>query len=70
MRNLVLKNQAVIGSVNAGKIAFEEAIRDLAAFNQKWPDAVKGLITGHYPIDRFGEPIAGHSGIKNVIEIG
>jgi len=31
MRNIVLKNQAVVGSVNAGKIAFEEAIQDLTA---------------------------------------
>jgi len=70
MRNMVLKNQAVVGSVNAGKIAFESAIKDLSAFHQKWPDALKGLITGHFPIDRFSEPIEHASGIKNVIDIG
>ena len=70
MRNLVLKNQAVIGSVNAGKIAFEEAIRDLTAFYLKWPEAVKGLITGHFPIEQFEEPIHHASGIKNVIDVG
>ena len=30
MRNLVLKNQVVFGTVNAGRDAFEAAIRDLA----------------------------------------
>jgi len=69
MRNAVLKNQAMIGTVNAGKIAFEEAIKDLTAFQTKWPDALKGLITGHFPIERFSEPIEGHSGIKNVIDV-
>ena len=69
MRNMVLKNQAALGSVNAGKSAFEDAIRDLTAFQQKWPDAVKGLITGHFPIEHFEDPIQSHSGIKNVIDI-
>ncbi|MDQ6677220.1 MAG: zinc-binding dehydrogenase, partial [Acidobacteriota bacterium] len=69
MRNLVLRNQAVVGSVNAGKQAFEDAIKDLGAFYRKWPEAVKGLITAHFPIDRFNEPITSHEGIKNVIDI-
>lgn len=69
MRNMVLKNQAVIGSVNAGKQAFESAIEDLGDFNAKWPDAVRSLITAHFPLERFQEPIDGHEGIKNVIEI-
>jgi len=69
MRNLVLKNQAVVGSVNAGKQAFQDAIKDLTAFNRQWPDAVKGLITAHFPLDRFNEPIVSHEGIKNVIDI-
>lgn len=69
MRNIVLKNQAVVGSVNAGKIAFEEAIQDLTVFYGQWPEAVRGLITGRFPIERFNEPIEGHGGIKNVIEL-
>ncbi len=70
MRNIVLKNQAVVGSVNAGKIAFEEAIEGLTAFHRQWPAAVSGLITGRFPIERFNEPIEAHGGIKNVIELG
>ncbi len=70
MRNIVLKNQAVVGSVNAGKIAFEEAIQGLTEFYRQWPAAVSGLITGRFPIERFNEPIENHGGIKNVIELG
>lgn len=69
MRNIVLKNQAVVGSVNASKIAFEEAIEGLTAFHRQWPAAVSGLITGRFPIERFNEPIEAHGGIKNVIEL-
>jgi threonine dehydrogenase-like Zn-dependent dehydrogenase len=69
MRNMVLGNQCVLGTVNAGKDAFEHAVTDLAEFYLKWPEAVKGLITGRFPINRFTEPIQRQTGIKNVIEI-
>ena len=69
MRNLVLKNQCVLGTVNAGKDAFEAAIEDLECFYAKWPEAVRGLITGRYRIDDFAEPILKPAGIKNIIEI-
>src|SRR5256712_6052440 len=46
MRNLVLKNQVMFGTVNAGHEAFEAAIRDLTLFQQRWPAAVRSLITG------------------------
>src|SRR5262249_33241925 len=38
MRSLVLKNQVVFGTVNAGRSSFESAVRDLDSFTQKWPD--------------------------------
>jgi glucose 1-dehydrogenase len=67
MRNLVLKNQVILGTVNAGQSAFDAAIRDLTAFYQRWPDAVRSLITGRYPVEQFREPIFAQSGIKNII---
>jgi threonine dehydrogenase-like Zn-dependent dehydrogenase len=70
MRNLVLKNQCLLGTVNAGKDAFQNAVTDLTAFHTMWPDAVKGLITGRFPLDRFAEPIHDTTGIKNIVEIG
>ena len=71
MRNLVLKNQVVFGTVNAGKSAFEAAIRDLGVFVQRWPDAVRGLVTGRFPMSRHRDLLVGAaSGIKNVITLG
>jgi len=70
MRNLVLKNQIVYGTVNAGPLAFEVAIKDLGTFMQRWPDAVRSLITGRYPIEQAPELLLGSSsGIKNVITV-
>ena len=69
MRDLVLKNQCVLGTVNAGKDAFQKAVGDLAAFDSAWPEAVRSLITGRFPLERFAEPIRTQTGIKNIIEI-
>lgn len=68
MRNLVLKNQVVFGTVNAGREAFENAVRDLGTFMNRWPEAVRSLITGRYPIEAFHELLGERvGGIKNVI---
>jgi len=69
MRNLVLKNQCLLGTVNAGKDAFESAVDDLTWFHATWPEAVNNLITGRYPLDNFAEPIHHQGGIKNIVEI-
>jgi threonine dehydrogenase-like Zn-dependent dehydrogenase len=67
MYNLVLKNQVILGTVNAGQDAFEAAIRDLGIFYRRWPQAVRSLITGRYPLEAFRDPIFERSGIKNII---
>jgi len=70
MRNLVLKNQVVFGTVNAGRESFESSIRDLATFTKRWPDAVKSLITGRFPMGDYRELLLeGSRGIKNVITL-
>jgi glucose 1-dehydrogenase len=71
MRNMVLKNQVVLGTVNAGKSTFEAAIRDLAIFKDRWPAPTKALLTGRFPMEEHGELLLGNpSGIKNCIAIG
>ena len=71
MRNLVLKNQVVFGTVNANREAFEAAIADLGVFMKKWPQAVRALITQRYPMERYRDLLLGKvGGIKNVISIG
>jgi threonine dehydrogenase-like Zn-dependent dehydrogenase len=70
MRNLVLKNQVVVGTVNADRAAFHAAIRDLGTFLQKWPEALRALITGRFSIDKYRELLLGdRTGIKNVIAL-
>jgi threonine dehydrogenase-like Zn-dependent dehydrogenase len=68
MRNLVLKNQVVFGTVNAGVEAFEAAIRDVALFDERWPAAIRALITGRYPVEGYRDFLIGPAqGIKNVL---
>jgi len=68
MRNLVLLNQIVLGTVNAGRDGFGAAIADLAEFKRRWPAALSGLISGRHPIESFRELLLGQpGGIKNLI---
>jgi threonine dehydrogenase-like Zn-dependent dehydrogenase len=70
MRDLVLKNQMVFGTVNAGRETFEDAIRDLGVFMERWPDTVRSLITGRFPIESYRDLLLGPAaGIKNVIAL-
>ncbi len=68
MRNVVLKNQVIVGTVNADREAFEAAIRDLGIFLKRWPASLRSLITGRHKIDSFRELLLGNkTGIKNII---
>jgi len=70
MRQMVLKNQVALGTVNADRPAFEHAIRDLAIFKRRWPQALQAVITGRYPLDAYRDLLLGKaSGIKNVITL-
>lgn len=70
MRNLVLRNQAVIGTVNAGRADFESAARDLVAIGRMWPVALEALITGRHPMAEFCDLARDGRGIKDVIAVG
>lgn len=68
MRNVVLKNQALVGTVNADRPAFQSAIRDLGTFLYRWPDALRSLITARHRIESYKEVLlADKTGIKNII---
>jgi threonine dehydrogenase-like Zn-dependent dehydrogenase len=70
MHQHVLKNQIVFGTVNAAPVHFAQAISDIAAFVDRWPTAIRSLITRRFPIDQAGVPLEGKSpGIKNVIAV-
>lgn len=68
MRNVVLKNQVILGTVNAPAEAFRAAIRDLGVFAERWPAAVRGLVTARVPPEGFLDAVMGRAGgIKNVV---
>jgi len=68
MRDMVLKNQILLGTVNAGTDAFAAALRDLDVFRRRWPAAVGTLIAGRYPPHQAPDLILGRpTGIKSVI---
>src|SRR5262249_44845450 len=69
MRNLVLQNQVIYGTVNAGPPSFDRAIRDLANFDARWPGPLRNLITGRFPPEAITDVLAGSKGaIKSVIK--
>ncbi len=68
IRDMVLKNQVLLGTVNAGTDAFASALRNLGLFRRRWPEAVQTLIAGRYPPEQAAELILGRpTGIKTVI---
>jgi glucose 1-dehydrogenase len=68
MRQLVLKNQVLLGTVNAGRDAFAAALVDLQNFDRRWPGSTASLIAGRHPVDEAHDLIFGRTtGIKSVI---
>lgn len=53
MRQIVLKNQLIFGSVNAGKEHFLQAVVDLEAAQAKWPNVIEQFITAKIPYQKF-----------------
>jgi len=51
MRQLVVRNQVLLGTVNAGRSAYESAVRDLAMFAKHWPEAVSAMLTARVTLD-------------------
>jgi glucose 1-dehydrogenase len=69
MRNLVLRNQTVLGTVNAGRMDFESASRDLDGIRKAWPGTLEAMITGRYPMAQFCQRAGEGRGIKDVIAV-
>ncbi|MDE3046250.1 MAG: glucose 1-dehydrogenase [Verrucomicrobiota bacterium] len=55
MRQLVLRNQIIFGSVNAGFEHFKQAVVDLEAAEAKWKGVVEKFITARIPYQKFDE---------------
>jgi threonine dehydrogenase-like Zn-dependent dehydrogenase len=70
IRQLVLQNQVMLGSVNAARDHFQMAVDDLAQAYLLWGEAVAKLITDHHPNMDFDAALHQHTPdeIKAVIE--
>lgn len=72
MRRLVLRNQVILGSVNASRDHFQLAVHDLLEAQALWHDHVAQLITHRHDYTEF-ETVFQHHGsdeIKVVLEWG
>ncbi len=67
MRNVVLNNQVICGIVNAGRASFEEGVSDLGSFMQRFPAAIRDLITTRVTLDEASDAVLSKNGIKTVI---
>lgn len=70
MRKLVLRNQVMIGSVNASRRHFETAVQDLGKAYKTWGKTIEQIITHAAPYTDFAEVLIKHpdNEIKAVIE--
>ncbi|MGE5431807.1 MAG: hypothetical protein ACM3QX_12070, partial [Syntrophomonadaceae bacterium] len=69
MRQMVLKNHVILGSVNASIHHYNMAIDDLVKGNTRWPDTLSQLITHKVNYSKFESVLKQHSSdeIKAVI---
>ena len=69
LRNLVLRNEVVFGTVNAGRRDHVSAIRHLEQFMALFPESVRQLITHRAPLGEVPQMLTQKRGIKNVVEM-
>lgn len=72
MRRLVLRNQVMVGSVNASRDHFQLAVNDLVRAEARWPQQVAEIITHRHPYGDFESAFQHHGSdeIKVVLEWG
>jgi threonine dehydrogenase-like Zn-dependent dehydrogenase len=51
----ILQNRALIGSVNAHRTDWDDAVGRLDAARTRWPDTLDGFVGFRVPVDRFQE---------------
>lgn len=69
LRNLVLRNEIIFGTVNAGRRDHLSATRHLEQFMVLFPESVRELITHRAQLDEVPEMLTQKRGIKNVVEM-
>jgi threonine dehydrogenase-like Zn-dependent dehydrogenase len=69
MRAIVLKNQLIVGSVNASRSDYETALRELEQGMFLFPDAVRALMTSRHTMDDVPSLVRERHGIKQVVQV-
>ncbi len=68
VRQMVLGNQLLLGTVNAGRSTYETAVETLQAFQHRWPAELAALITGRHSLEDVSELLtARSSGVKDIV---
>jgi threonine dehydrogenase-like Zn-dependent dehydrogenase len=69
MRNVVLLNQRILGTVNAGRVGYEHALRHLEQAMFLFPDTVRAIITERCSIDDVPSLLRERRGLKQVVQL-
>ena len=69
MRNIVLRNQLILGTVNASRSSYALAIRELEQAMFLFPRSVRALITHRAPIQDTSALLTEQGGIKQVVQL-
>jgi glucose 1-dehydrogenase len=69
LRHLVLRNEVVFGTVNAGRRDHVSAIQHLEQFMVLFPQSVRQLITHRVPLDEVPQMLTRKRGIKDVVQL-
>lgn len=69
-KQVVLENQAILGSVNAARLHYEQAVKDLLAFERRFPGLTGELVTARHPLAAFRAAMdKGPDDVKSVVEV-
>jgi threonine dehydrogenase-like Zn-dependent dehydrogenase len=69
LRDFVLRNKVVFGTVNAGRSDHLSAIQHLEQFLILFPESLRKLITHRVPLDEVPQILTQKRGIKNVVQM-
>jgi threonine dehydrogenase-like Zn-dependent dehydrogenase len=71
VRDMVRKNQVIVGSVNSNYMHFDMALRDIGPVDSRFGGMLKEMITHRFPLEQYEEAFAspGPTHIKTVIDL-
>src|SRR5262249_38022899 len=70
MKSMVLTNQAIVGTVNAGRSGFVLAVQRLEQAMYLIPHSVRGIITKRMPLEAAPDALREPHGVKDIVQIG